>query len=37
MVSEPCPEVSKVDESSECRTKVVGPGNIMMGSVDELG
>ena len=26
----------KVDESSECQTKVVGPGNITMGSVDEL-
>ena len=37
VVSEPCPEVSQVDEFSECRTKVVGPGNITMGSVDELG
>ena len=25
-----------MDESSECRTKVVGPGLITMGSMDEL-
>jgi len=30
-------KVSQVDESSECRTKVVCPSNITMGSMDELG
>ena len=36
VVSEPCPGVSHVDDSSECRTKVEGPGLITMGSMDEL-